>query len=111
MNNSTTAQDLLHIHEALATDTLVAPQANRMMVNILKDEAHNDMFPLALPENSIVAHKTGWITNLHHDSGIIYLPGGSALILVVLSQNAPDRDAVLAAGARIARLCDDYESR
>ena len=34
-----------------------------------------------------MAHKTGSITGVHHDSGIVYLPDGRVYVLVILSKN------------------------
>lgn len=109
LSNTTTANDLLIIFKALASDTLISPKANEMMIDILEDQIHNDMFPVKLPPDTKIAHKTGWITGVHHDSGIIYMPDGEAAILVFLSKNAPDRKAVLDAGATIAKLIYDFE--
>lgn len=109
LSNSTTARDLMMIFTALASDTLISPEANRSMIDILKDQKFNEMFPAQLPPETPVAHKTGWITGVHHDSGIIYLPEGNAFVLVFLSKNAPDRDAVLQASSTIARLIYDFE--
>lgn len=109
MNNTTTALDLDRIFYALSSDSLISNQANRMMLDILLDQEYNEMFPAHLPDGTPVAHKTGWITGVYHDSGIIYLPDGTAFILVFLSKNASERSEVLEAGASIARLCYDYQ--
>ena len=109
LSNTTTARDLLTIYEQLGTDTLISPQANKEMLDILKDQQHNDMIPLKLPEGTVVAHKTGWITGVHHDSGIVYTPDGGRFVLVFLSKNAPDRASVLDASADIAKLIYDFE--
>jgi beta-lactamase class A len=44
------------------------------------------MIPAKLPSDVIVAHKTGSINNVQHDSGIIMLPDGRKYVLVVLSK-------------------------
>ncbi len=109
MNNITTSADLMVIFDALASDTLISKQANTEMIEILKDQKHNDMFPAKLPKETVVAHKTGWITGVNHDSGIIYLPDGNRFVLVFLSKETTDRAKVLDAAANIARLVYDYE--
>ena len=81
------------------------------MLEILKEQQYNDMIPLKLPIGTVVAHKTGWITGVHHDSGIVYTPSGGRFVLVFLSKNAPDRPAVLDASADIAKLIYDFEIR
>ncbi len=104
LSNSTTARDLLIMFEHLASDTLVSKSANAEMLAVLKDQKYNDMIPAKLPGGTEVAHKTGWITNVHHDSGIVYKNEDSGYIMIFLSKNAPDREAVLNAGAEISLL-------
>jgi beta-lactamase class A len=55
-----------------------------------------------------VAHKTGWITGLHHDSGVVFVPDGPTYVLVLLSQNLENEDAGVEAFARISRLIFDF---
>ncbi len=109
LSNSTTANDLLTIFEQLGTDTLISEQANKEMLEILKDQRYNDMIPAKLPTGTVVAHKTGWITGVHHDSGIVYTPDGGRFVLIFLSKNAPDRTAVIDASADIAKFIYDFE--
>jgi beta-lactamase class A len=107
LSNSTTARDLLIIFDKLASGTLISEQANKEMIDILKDQLYNDMISAKLPDGVEVAHKTGWITNVHHDSGIVYTGENEGYILIFLSKNAPDRKAVLDASADISRMIYD----
>jgi beta-lactamase class A len=109
LSNTTTARDLLIIFDQLSSGTLVSPEANIEMLKILKDQVYNDMISAKLPEGTEVAHKTGWITNVHHDSGIVYTAPNEGYILIFLSKNAPDREAVLNAAAGISKLIYDFK--
>ena len=109
LSNSTTAADQLAIFTSLKSDTLISAQANKQMIEVLKAQHYNDMIPAKLPEGTEVAHKTGWITGVHHDSGIVYLPDGRSFVLIILSKEAPDREAVLNAGANISRMLYEFE--
>lgn len=86
-NNTTTAMDLALIFESLAKKKIVSPVASENMLKILFAQKFKDMIPAKLPDNVKVAHKTGSITNVQHDSGIVYLPDGRAYVLVILSKN------------------------
>lgn len=108
LSNTTTPKDLRIMFEELVKGDLLTDESKKEILSILKDQKYNDMFPVKLPEDTPVAHKTGWITNVHHDSGIIFMPNGDAFVLVFLSKNAPDREAVLEASADIARYCYDF---
>lgn len=108
LSNTTTPRDLRIMYEQLVQGEMLSLESVDAIISILKDQKYNDMFPVRLPEGTPVAHKTGWITNVHHDSGIIYMPNGDSFVLVFLSKEAPDREAVLAASADIARYCYDF---
>lgn len=108
LSNSTTARDLLTIFNHLSTDSLIGVEANKAMLAILKDQNYNDMISAKLPEGTKVAHKTGWITNVHHDSGIVFTGEHEGYVLIFLSKNAPDRVAVLEAAADVSKMIYDY---
>ena len=108
LNNETSAHDLLVILERIARGIAVSEAASKEMIQILKQQEYNDMIPARLPGSVEVAHKTGWITGLHHDSGIVFVPGGPTYVLVLLSQNLEDEDAGVMAFARISQLVFDH---
>jgi beta-lactamase class A len=90
LNNTTTARDLMLVMRAIAEHTAASPEDCREMVQILKEQQFNEMIPHYLPKEVQVAHKTGFITGLHHDAAIVYLPNGKAYVLVLLSKNLKD---------------------
>ena len=108
LNNITSAFDLMKVFEQIALGKAVNKEASQQMVNILLQQFHKDLIPAKLPEGTRVAHKTGWITGVHHDSGIIFLPGGGQLVLVLLSKKATDEPATKQMLATIARLVYDF---
>jgi beta-lactamase class A len=108
LNNVTSAYDLMKIFEQIALGKAVNKDASQQMVNILLQQFYKDLIPAKLPEGTLVAHKTGWITGVHHDSGIIFLPGGGQLVLVLLSKKAIDESATKQMLATIARLVYDF---
>ena len=60
------------------------------MIEILMNQKYRDIIPFYLPKEVKVAHKTGMITGLHHDSGIVFLPDGRKYVLVLLSKDLKD---------------------
>jgi len=86
-NNTVTAWGLAQLFERIAKKQLVSPAACDSMINILLNQQFKNMIPARLPAAVKVAHKTGSITNVQHDSGIIYLPDGRTYVLVILSKN------------------------
>jgi beta-lactamase class A len=104
LNNETTAHDLLVILERIARGNAVSAEASSEMIDILKDQEYNDMIPARLPDSVDVAHKTGRITGVRHDGGIVVVPDGPSYVLVLLSKNLRDETAGIATLARLSRL-------
>jgi beta-lactamase class A len=102
--NSTTAFDHLVIFEKMAKGETVSEEASDAMVNVLLDQKFNDIIPAKLPKDVKVAHKTGFITGVHHDCGIVYLPDGRKYVLVFLSKNMEDTDAGTKAMANASEM-------
>lgn len=109
LNNTTTAYDLLLIYEQMANEKLVSADASEEMINILLDQRFNEIIPALLPKDVKVAHKTGSITGVQHDSGIVFLPDGKKYVLVMLSRFDPaDEKKVINAMASVSKLIYDY---
>lgn len=104
LNNTTTAYDLMMIFEKLAKGKAVSPEADQQMIDILLDQKFNEIIPAQLPANVKVAHKTGTITGVQHDSGIVMLPDGKEYVLVTLSKNLTDSEKGVAAMANVSEL-------
>lgn len=109
LNNTTTAADLMLIYERIAKGKMVSKKASREMINILLDQKFNEIIPAKLPQGVKVAHKTGSITGVQHDSGIIYLQDGRKYILVLLSKfNPEDEKKVIGILADASEAIFDY---
>ncbi len=103
LSNSTTADALAMVLEAIRDGRAVSPAADAEMVEILAAQDFNEMIPAGLPPGTRVAHKTGWITEIHHDAAIVYPAEGAPYVLVVLTEGLADREASARLGAEIAR--------
>ncbi|MFZ0490115.1 MAG: serine hydrolase [Salegentibacter sp.] len=108
LSNSTTAYDLMIIFEHLAKGKAVNEKADRQMIDILLHQKHREIIPALLPKNVEVANKTGMITGVHHDSGIVFLPDGRKYILVILSKNMEDMEKGTQMMARISKMIYDF---
>ncbi len=108
LNNSTTAYDLMLIFEKIAKYEAVNPKACDEMIRILLAQTHNTLIPALLPKEVRVAHKTGTITGVHHDSGIVFMPDGKKYVLVILSKQLEDDDAATKAMARVSAMIYEY---
>lgn len=104
LNNTTTAHDLLVIFEKMAAGQVVDSASSQAMVNILLDQQFNEIIPAKLPATVKVAHKTGNITGVQHDSGIVILPDGRRYVLVILSKGIKDEKAAIESMARVSEM-------
>ena len=83
---------------------MVNAEASKAMTEILLDQRFNDIIPAKLPKAVRVAHKTGNITGVHHDSGIVFLPDGRKYILVILSKGLEDEKSAIGAMATVSSM-------
>ncbi|MFL5594580.1 MAG: serine hydrolase [Gemmatimonadaceae bacterium] len=103
LNNTTTARDLALILRAIQEGKAASPAATREMLAILLAQEFNEKIPAGLPPGTRVAHKTGEITAVSHDAGIVYPQGGKPYVLVVLTRGVRD-------GAKSSKLIADISS-
>ncbi|SJZ36535.1 beta-lactamase class A [Sediminibacterium ginsengisoli] len=108
LNNTTTAYDQMKIYEALANGKAVNKDASDAMIRILLDQQHNTVIPALLPKDVKVAHKTGSITSVHHDAGIVFLPDGRKYVLALLSAKFTSDKEATGAMARVSQLVYRY---
>lgn len=108
LNNTTTAYDLMLLFEKIGKKELVSPEACDAMIQILLDQEFNEVIPAQLPDNVKVAHKTGWITHVRHDSGLILLPDGRKYVLVLLSKDWESDELATEVMANVSRMVYEY---
>jgi beta-lactamase class A len=101
--NTTTARDLAIILRAIEQGRASSPEATSEMRQILLAQEFNEKIPAGLPAGIRVAHKTGEITAHSHDAAIVYPPGRSPYVLVVLTRGIQD-------GAKASKLIADISS-
>ena len=106
--NQVTAYDLMLLFEKIDKEELVNSEASMAMMDILLNQKFNDIIPANLPKEVKVAHKTGWITGVHHDSGIVFLPDGRKYVLVMLSKDLKDEDGGVNTMATVSKMIYDH---
>ena len=108
LNNRTNAIDLALIFEAIADGRVVSRSAPAEMIDVLLAQKFRDIIPALLPPEVKVAHKTGSITGVEHDSGIVFLPDGRRYVLVLLSKDLKDALTGKQALAGVSKRIYDY---
>jgi beta-lactamase class A len=104
LNNTVTARGLAQLFALIARGQAVGKWASSDMEAILLDQKFKDIIPAQLPKEVKVAHKTGEIRGVRHDSGIVFLPTGEKYVLVLLSRKLADPDAGVRALAKVSAL-------
>jgi beta-lactamase class A len=104
LSNTTTAYDLMLIFEKIAQNKVIDKKSCDEMRKILFDQKFNEIIPEKLPKTVKVAHKTGSITGVQHDSGIVYLPDGRKYVLVLLSKKLKNVDAGVKMLAEVSEM-------
>ena len=89
INNVVTANGLLRILVMLSEGKAFSPALSRRMMDILHGQEFNQGIPARLPKAARVAHKTGEISTVAHDAGVVYLPKRKPYSLVILTEWDP----------------------
>jgi beta-lactamase class A len=83
LNNTTTARGLATLLVAIADGKAVDAESSAKMVEILERQKFNEGIPAGVPQGVRVAHKTGEITKIHHDAGIVYAERPFVVVVLV----------------------------
>jgi len=117
LNNEVTANGLLRLLRIVAEEKAYSKSATEQMLKIMLDQQYKSGIPAGLPKAARVAHKTGNISSVHHDAGIVYIDGRKPYVLVVLTKFLPEvgRSSAVADVSKdiFSTLCiePDVESR
>ncbi|HEY2324030.1 MAG TPA: serine hydrolase [Thermoanaerobaculia bacterium] len=90
LNNEVTANGLLKLLRLIAEERAYSKEACEEMLKIMLDQQYRSGIPAGLPKAARVAHKTGNISTVHHDAGIVYLEKRKPYVLVILTQFAAE---------------------
>jgi beta-lactamase class A len=86
LNNEVTANGLLKLLRLIADEKAYSKNASHEMLNILLEQQYRSGIPAGLPKAVRVAHKTGNISTVHHDAGIVFVEDRKPYVLVILTQ-------------------------
>ena len=122
ISNQVTADGMMRLLRAIYEGRFASAEYTREMIDILCAQAFNSGIPAGLPPAvraaARVAHKTGEISTVTHDVGLVFLPGRPPYALAILTETAGEGaerfaplakvsarafDRVAAAGARFGR--------
>ena len=83
--NLTTAQDCLTLLQLIDHDTTYA-----FVKHMLENNLRNERIPKRLPDDAVIAHKTGTLSGLVHDIAIVQSPCADYYLIVLADQLEDD---------------------
>lgn len=86
MNNRVTAHGLVQLLRVVAEETALSKDLSRQMLQILHSQEFKSGIPARLPREVKVAHKTGEISTIAHDAGIVFVPQRKPYVLAILTE-------------------------
>ena len=86
INNRCTADGMLAVLRVIEERKAFSEDSSRQMLDILHAQKFRGGIPGMLPDDVKVANKTGEISTVAHDAGIVYAPRRKPYALVVLTE-------------------------
>ena len=99
---------------ALARGSLLSRAASARMLERLTRQRIADRLPAGLPAGTRVAHKTGNLGYATHDAGIVFTSAGRPIVVVVMTWDSGEAEAVELirdVAARVYRAYEDPKPR
>ena len=106
--NFTTAGDIAFLLRQMYRGTLINKTYSERCMAFLKEQKMRDRIPAKLPDNTVVAHKTGLENGVCHDAGIVFTPKGDFLITVLTKHKYKNAAAAKKFIAHVAHDAYDY---
>jgi beta-lactamase class A len=91
INNRVTAEGLVQVLRLIEERKALSAEACEQMLEILHGQEFRSGIPAGLPEDARVANKTGEISTVAHDTGLVYLPLRQPYALAILTEWKADR--------------------
>ena len=108
INNRVTADGLVAALRLIEEGKAVSPEASREMLEILHQQEFRSGIPAGLPDDARVANKTGEMSTVAHDAGIVYLPNRAPYVLAILTEWEAGAGARRRAIADISRAVFEF---
>jgi beta-lactamase class A len=108
INNRATAHGLVRLFRAIHEGRAATPQGTHWMLHVLRQQAFTSGIPAGLPDSvraeASVANKTGEISNMAHDAGLVFLPDETVYAVAVLTETPPGVAPSQQIVARLSRV-------
>lgn len=106
-DNLTTSKDMAVFLELLYKGEIIDKEYSQLMIDIMKKQLYRDMVYFEIPDEIIVAHKTGELTNIEHEVGIFFTQK-SDYIFSMLTYDAVSNNYARKTVGNVAKIVYDY---
>lgn len=106
--NFITANDFAYILELIYKGKNINEKCSNIMLDVLKRQQVRGRLDLYLPEEIMIAHKTGDLDNLEHDGGIVYLSDKEYIICVLTDKTDSNKEGREIIGKISKMVYDEY---
>ena len=101
------AADMARLLELIAEGKAVNFDTSYSMLKLLSEQKVNDRIPVNLPDDTIVAHKTGELYDVRHDAGVVVTPDNN-YILVLMSKDSSSPESVKPIMSKISEEVNNF---
>jgi beta-lactamase class A len=111
ISNQVTACGLVSLFRLLCEGDFFREETRAQLLDILHAQEFNSMIPEGLPKGARVAHKTGEISTVCHDAGIVFLPNRKPYVVAILTEMPASVETRTGPVAEISRaICEALKS-
>jgi beta-lactamase class A len=107
LDNKISALDLARMLAALDAGKLLSESGKQTALDIMAGQKYHTRLPARLSSGTTIYHKTGTLSGIVNDAGLIYVPGReSGIAVVFLSQNVTNEGAAESLAAQVAQAVE-----
>lgn len=107
LDNKMSALDLAKMLSALDTGELLSGNGRERALDILAGQKFHSRLPAKLTSTTDIYHKTGTLSGIINDAGLMYVAGhDSGIAVVFLSQNVTSEGAAESLAAQVAQTVE-----
>lgn len=104
IDNKVTANGLLEAFRVIEESRGISNASSEKMLEILHRQEFRSGIPAGVPASAKVAHKTGEISTVAHDTGLVFPEHRKPYALVILTEWEPDKGERQTTLAKLSRL-------
>ena len=105
--NTTSPIEMADMIEMIYKNEILNEEYSKLALDIMKGQLHKDCLTRYLPENTVIAHKTGELEGFNHDIGIVYSDKHTYMI-GIFAENGEDNLTNKRLIGNISKLVYDY---